>query len=89
MHTLMVGYKMPAWSVMAGLYNPFIRTYRSENENWSALNPVKSDIHSNNMARTVVVKFNFNLNFGKKLKSIRKAVQNMDNDPGIISGNKD
>lgn len=89
MHTLMVGYKMPAWSVMAGLYNPFIRTYRSENENWSALNPVKSDIHSNNMARTVVVKFNFNLNFGKQLKSIRKAVQNMDNDPGIISGNKD
>lgn len=89
MHTLMVGYKMPAWSVMAGLYNPFIRTYRSENENWSALNPVKSDIHSNNMTRTVVVKFNFNLNFGKQLKSIRKAVQNMDNDPGIISGNKD
>lgn len=41
------------------------------------------------MARTVVVKFNFNLNFGKQLKSIRKAVQNMDNDPGIISGNKD
>lgn len=89
MHTLMVGYKMPAWSVMAGLYNPFIKTYRSENENWSALNPVKSDIHSNNMARTVVVKFNFNLNFGKQFKSIRKAVQNMDDDPGIISGNKD
>lgn len=89
MHTLMVGYKMPAWSVMAGLYNPFIKTYRSENENWSALNPVKSNIHSNNMARTVVVKFNFNLNFGKQFKSIRKAVQNMDDDPGIISGNKD
>lgn len=89
MHTLMVGYKMSAWSVMAGVYNPFIRTYRSENENWSALNPVKSDIHSNNMARTVVIKFNFNLNFGKQLKNIRKAVQNMDNDPGIISGNKD
>ena len=26
MHTLMAGYKMPAWSVMAGLHNPFIRT---------------------------------------------------------------
>ena len=89
MHTLMVGYKMPAWSVMAGLYNPYIKTYRSENQNWSALNPVTSDIHSINMARTVVVKFNFNLNFGKQFKSIRKAVQNMDDDPGIISGNKD
>lgn len=88
MHTLMAGYKMPAWSVMAGLHNPFIRTYRSENENWSALNPVKSDIHSKNMARSFVVKFNFNLNFGKQFRSIHKATQNMDNDPGIMSGNK-
>ena len=88
MHTLMVGYKMPAWSLMAGLHNPFISTYRSENENWSALNPVKSDIHSKNMARTFVVKFNFNLNFGKQFKNINKTIQNMDNDPGIISGNK-
>lgn len=88
MHTLMAGYKMPAWSVMAGLHNPFIKTYRSENENWSALNPVKSDIHSNNMARTFVVKFNFNVNFGKQFRNINKAVQNMDNDPGIMSGTK-
>lgn len=59
-----------------------------KNENWSALNPVKSDIHSKNMARTFVVKFNFNLNFGKQMKSIPKTVRNMDDDPGIMSGNK-
>ena len=88
MHTLMAGYKTPVWSVMAGLHNPFINVYKSENENWSALNPVKSDIHSKNMARTFVVKFNFNLNFGKQMKSIPKIVRNMDDDPGIMSGNK-
>lgn len=88
MHTIMVGYKTQAWSAMLGIHNPFIRTYRSENENWAALNPVKSDIHSRNMARSIVAKVNFNLNFGKQVKSGRKAIQNMDNDPGIISGTK-
>lgn len=88
MHTLMAGYKMPTWSLMAGLHNPFIKTYRSENENWSSLNPVKSDIHSKNMARSFVVKFNFNLDFGKQFRNINKPIQNMDNDPGIMSGTK-
>jgi len=88
MHTLMAGYKKPAWSIMAGVHNPFIRTYRSENENWSALNPVKSDIHSKNMARSVVVKFNFNINFGTQIKGINKAIQNMDTDSGIMQGVK-
>lgn len=88
MHTLMAGYKMPSWSVMAGIHNPFIRTYRSENENWSALNPVKSDIHSRNMARTFVVKLNFNLNFGKQVRPTNKVLQNMDNDSGIMQGTK-
>lgn len=88
MHTLMVGYKMPAWSVMAGLHNPFINTYKSENENWSVLNPVKSDIHSKNMARSFVIKFNFNLDFGKQSKNANKTIQNVDNDSGIMSGAK-
>lgn len=89
MHTLMVGYKQPAWSVMAGVHNPFMKTYRSENENWSALNPVKSDIHSTNMSNTFVVKVNFNLNFGRQYKSSNKSIQNMDTDSGILQGTKD
>ena len=89
MHTLMIGYKQPAWSVMAGVHNPFMKTYRSENENWSALNPVKSDIHSTNMSNTFVVKVNFNLNFGRQYKSTNKTIQNMDTDSGILQGTKD
>ena len=89
MHTLMIGYKQPAWSVMAGIHNPFMKTYRSENENWSALNPVKSDIHSTNMSNTFVVKVNFNLNFGRQYKSANKTIQNMDTDSGILQGTKD
>lgn len=76
MHTLMIGYKQPAWSIMAGIHNPFMKTYRSENANWSALNPVKSDIHSTNMSNTIVVKLNFNLNFGRQYKGANKGIQN-------------
>lgn len=88
MHTLMIGYKQPAWAIMAGIHNPFMKTYRSENENWSALNPVKSDIHSTNMSNTIVVKLNFNLNFGRQYKSTNKRIQNMDTDSGILQGTK-
>ena len=73
---------------MAGIFNPFVKTYRSENANWSALNPVRSDIHSNNMSNTVVVKFNFNLNFGKQTKGMNKMIQNMDTDSGIMQETK-
>nr|WP_279192619.1 hypothetical protein [Bacteroides intestinalis] len=65
-----------------------MKTYRSENENWSALNPVKSDIHSTNMSNTIVVKLNFNLNFGRQYKSTNKRIQNMDTDSGILQGTK-
>ena len=88
MHTLMIGYKQPAWAIMAGIHNPFMKTYRSENENWSALNPVKSNIHSTNMSNTIVVKLNFNLNFGRQYKSTNKRIQNMDTDSGILQGTK-
>ena len=89
MHTLMVGYKQSAWSIMAGILNPFMKTYRSENENWSALTPVKSDIHNNNMSNTFAIKLNFNLNFGRQYKSANKNIQNMDTDSGILQGIKE
>lgn len=88
MHTVMVGYKQPAWSIMAGIHNPFVKTYRSENENWAALNPVKSDIHSDNMSNAIVVKLNFNLNFGRSYGKTSKSTQNADNESGILQGTK-
>ena len=89
MHMLMVGYKRHAWAIMAGVYNPFVKTYRSENVNWSVLNPVRSDIHSNNLSNTFMIKVSLNLDFGKQSRSIGKAVQNIDTDSGIMRGAKE
>ena len=33
MHTLMIGYKQPAWSIMAGIHNPYFgRQYKGANK---------------------------------------------------------
>lgn len=40
------------------------------------------------MSNTIVVKLNFNLNFGRQYKSTNKRIQNMDTDSGILQGTK-
>ncbi len=88
MHTIMAGYKKPQWSVMLGVFNPFTKTYKANNENWAALNPVKSEIHTKNMSQMIFIKCGFNLNFGKQVRSGSKLINNSDNDSGIMSGTK-
>ncbi len=87
MYTLMVGYKMPAWSLMVGVLNPFTKEYRTNNENWAALNPVNSVIHTMNN-KAFLVKLSMSLNYGKQTKGVAKRVQNIDTDAGIMSGTK-
>lgn len=88
MYTIMAGYKRPNWSIMFGALSPFTKTYKSENENWATLNPVRSEIHTTNMTQMFFVKFGFNLNFGKQFKDGNRRINNSDNDSGIMSGAK-
>ncbi|WP_029905774.1 carboxypeptidase-like regulatory domain-containing protein [Prevotella sp. 10(H)] len=89
MTTVTAGYKQPNWTVMLGVFCPFTKTYKADNENWSALNPVKSQIHTKNMTQMFFVKCNFNINFGKQFRSANKRINNSDIDSGIMSGTKD
>ena len=41
------------------------------------------------MSNTIVVKFNFNLNFGRQYKGANKGIQNIDTDSGILQGTKE
>lgn len=88
MNTITAGYKMPNWAVMLGVFCPFKKTYKADNENWAALNPVKSEIHTDDMTRMIFVKCSVNLNFGKQSKGGRKLLDNSDDDSGIMSGTK-
>ncbi|MCD8079989.1 MAG: TonB-dependent receptor [Bacteroides sp.] len=88
MYTIMAGYKASHWSVMLGGLSPFTRTYKAHNENWSAVNPVRSDIHTRNMTQMLFVKCSFNVDFGKQVKAGNKRLQNMDTESGIMSGSK-
>jgi len=88
MYTIMTGYRTSGWGLMLGMLNPFTRTYRSENENWSTLNPVVSKIHTTNMNQVLFAKLSLNMNFGKQQKGGNKRISNSDNDSGIMSGRK-
>lgn len=88
MHIIMAGYRQANWSVMAGIFNPFVKTYKAKNENWAVLNSVQSEIHTKNMSNTIFVKFSFNIDFGKQFNRGNKQVDNNDTDSGIMSGSK-
>lgn len=87
MYTIMAGYKQAKWSVMAGVLNPFTGEYKTDNKNWSALNPVDSKIHTKNN-RSFLVKLSFNLNYGRQFKVSRKQINHEDTDAGIMQGIK-
>ncbi|NDV82382.1 TonB-dependent receptor [Bacteroides sp. 51] len=87
MYTIMAGYKKSSWSIMAGVLNPFTSEYKTDNRNWSAIIPVTSKIHTSNN-RSFLVKFAFNLNYGKQFKGGSKRTNNTDMDSGIMQGGK-
>lgn len=87
MYAIMAGYKQPNWSIMVGVLNPFTSEYKTENKDWSALNPVDSKIHTSNN-KSFLVKLSFNLNYGKQFKGAKKQINNTDTDSGIMQGIK-
>ncbi len=64
MNMLLVGYKMPRWTLQIGIFNAFMREYWMKSENMSALTPFQSKAHCGKNAYGVV-KFSLNLDFGR------------------------
>ena len=87
MFSIMAGYKRQNWTLMVGFLNPFIKEYKTDNKNWSALNPVDSKIHTANN-KSFLVKLAINLNYGKQFQGDRKRMDNKDTDSGIMQGGK-
>ncbi|MCD7973081.1 MAG: outer membrane beta-barrel family protein [Candidatus Azobacteroides sp.] len=87
-HSIMVGYNKPRWSLSAGVFNPFSKTYSQGSQNYSALTPNISDVYTDNLTKVFVVNFSFNLDFGRQYQGGNKRLNNDDSDAGIMSGAK-
>lgn len=87
MHLITAGYRQPKWSVKIGAINPFLKEYRMETCNRSALNPSVSRAYTRKTLY-FLVKLDFNLNYGRQTKGNGKKIHNEDKDAGIMQGNK-
>lgn len=97
LHTIMLGYtdesrlfglEKVKWSLNAGMFNPFSKSYTLGSRNYSALAPNKSLVYTDNLKQILVINFTINFNFGRQYKAGNKRLNNDDTDAGIMSGAK-
>lgn len=87
-HIISLGYKKPRWDISLGAFNPFLKSYKNDNESLSQLTPKFSHINSTDISPMFFVNINFNINFGRKFDSASKRLNHEDRDSGIMSGGK-
>ncbi len=85
---IMAGYKRSLWSVMAGMTSPFTANYKGRSVNHSALNPVRSEMHTRNMTQMLFINCTLNADFGNRFKNNSRRLNNTDTDNGVIQGTK-
>lgn len=88
MNQIMVGYKWGKWSLHVGVFNAFVRNYRMETRNLSALTPYRSIARSARSSSYIAVKFNLALDFGSKGRQVELRPEETDKDSGILTGTR-
>lgn len=88
LHTIMAEYNAKKWSFGLVMFNPFSKDYTTGNQNYSKLTPNVSDVYTDNLGQTLILKFTLNLNFGRQFNAGNKRLNNNDSDAGIMSGSK-
>ena len=83
-HLFMLSYRAGNCNIGAGIMLPFSSQYTRYTENYNVYMPYRSTAYSNDVARMVLVKFAWNFDFGRKIKSESKRVNNSDSDAGIV-----
>lgn len=87
-HQFTFRYNRPKWSAALCVYNPFEKEYRQTVENFSAIAPYTQTLYSGNLTKVFLLKFSFNLDFGKSKGNARQRMSNEDTDTGIMSGTR-
>lgn len=88
MNQIMIGYKREKWSLHLGVFNAFVRNYWMETRNLSALTPYRSKAYSGRSSSYAAVKFNIDLDFGRKSRKAEVPKPARDTDSGVLSGTK-
>ena len=87
MNAIMVGYRRDKWSIQAGLFDAFSH-YWMESRNLSALTPYTSKAHHCRNSSYIALRFNLNLDFGRKTREVLSIDNDLDSDSGILTGTK-
>lgn len=87
-HQFSIRYNKPQWSAAICVYNPFEKEYRQTVENFSAIAPYTQTLYSKNLTKVFLLKFSFNLDFGKSRGNARQRMSNEDTNTGIMSGSR-
>ncbi|MCM1067114.1 MAG: TonB dependent receptor [Muribaculaceae bacterium] len=85
-HQFSIRYNKPKWSAAVCVYNPFEKEYRQTVENFSAIAPYTQTLYSKNLTKVALLKFSFNLDFGKSRENARQRMSSEDTNTGIMSG---
>lgn len=88
MNQIIAGYKKGFWSLQLGVFNAFIKNYRMQTANLSALAPYTSKAHSGRSSSYLAVKLNITLDFGHRLPAIDIPDTPSDSDSGILTVTK-
>ncbi|MCL2650654.1 MAG: carboxypeptidase-like regulatory domain-containing protein [Candidatus Azobacteroides sp.] len=84
MHLFMLSYNAGKYTVGAGIMLPFSNQYTRYGENRNSYMPYTTTAYSNDLARMVLLQFRWNFDFGRKVKSEDKRINNSDSDSGIV-----
>ncbi len=87
-HQFSIRYNKPKWSAAVCVYNPFEKEYRQAVENFSAIAPYTQTLYSKNLTKVILLKFSFNLDFGKSRGNARQRMSSEDTNTGIMSGSR-
>ena len=87
-HQFSIRYNRPKWSAAVCIYNPFEKEYRQSVENFSAVAPYTQTLYSGNLTKVFLLKFSFNLDFGKSRGNARQRMSSEDTNTGIMSGSR-
>ena len=86
-HMFMVMYNGGKFTAGVGIMLPFSDEYKRYDENRNSYSPSKMYAYANDFSRMLLLKFAWNFDFGRKVKSGSKRINNEDTDSGIMRTN--